>query len=1535
MKKLQRFIIIIFILVSIQTRAQVPQYYQEPTWKPRAILPYDDAINNNFWPSSPKVEVDYNDKDFDEKKLSKVPSPGIYPRVLITPTDVETIKAKIALGDKAPEAFKVMWKRVSKLQSPFYALVTNNDTLGRKLAIELVQKIKNLGPKIDEMNKRSDSENIWTVERSIIASGEPNPPSEIWDLLEYDYLHRWMTTPEREMARSLIAKIIKRRISNFLMVPDHFMINNHEGFGMEYIRLMLLIEGQEGFDQKLFDLAVHKANAMLSWFLDKDGMCYESIKGWLNTSAMVAVGLRDRDLLKHSHLRAKMNYFLAAARWEDNTWHIRDEMRASAFHVIWMMRYYHPTSESMDFLYQSTFTTHPFLNDPSIKWPDPVGICTELLLLYAEDGIKDKNGAKIDWTNQSWIDKLQLPTTWQDSARGYVETRNSWKKADLKLGFVCKQDFFYGGHEGSENNRITLWKDGVNWIQDNNMLATKATFLQNMLTIDGKGLHWPPVAGNWLGVNESNDGLVATGDGKMGYSFTKIMQVHPLAFPSAELPYYKPFAEGNFDLSRDIQVAFQPSTIQYNDGYAHTDYGPWSGETRLVEGYKPFNEVEKAYRTVQFTKGKYPYVIVVDDVQKDKQVHLYEWNISVPVNSDLVDATTPEIVFQNTEPAPNRTGDLIIAANAVKRDSLGKAILKIGDPLCLIRVLWRNTNYGFPVPKLEKFQGYALITIPAIAISPDFKVLIYPFKYGDPIPQTAWNADRTNLSVVIKDQKDNYQFVEGAGERTAIRLERNNKTVLNNQLRPKQPILIVRGKQFNKTDYRYTRFADTIPSYLVNKELAVSFVNPNLNTTIHYTIDGSEPTLQSPQYSKPILINKSVILKAKTFVANWAFADTAYSKLTQAQFVVQKPANGLNQIPAPIQDGLTLKLFEVNTKLYNDKGFFQANKPMLPDLTKYNPSYTLATSGFEIPELTPTKPLIEQVKAFYQFSGWFYANDTGVYTFHVNSCGPVKLDIANQQVLQSTGVFHQQQAIRSGEVILSKGWHPIQLVVCDPLFWNANSLEKMPLTVAYQINDGAEQMIPMASLKTRQIQSVQNTLIKLSPVQNLPLLEPGLNMDIYDRTGKRRDRDFLDIDSAVSFLHKQVNKMEPANTKNNVIAYNGYFHANSTGIYTFQLPYRVGDNVSLGGTQASCQSQLKIGNAYILQRGVYGRNLSGKVYLKEGWYPISFRLGTGSALCNVELPDGQLIQLNAMDLFRPVIVHILAQNNFIEKSSYEFNDSVQLALDFPIEKNQCIKYTLDGRDPSKFGIVYAQPFYINKTTRLSTIVCAQEKRITEIATVLFEKVTYPKAGSLGVLSFNNWDEKNAYFQTNTKFKVWIDPSVKLVKGVEGKAILVNTREFLMPKNVDVNVSRGSVKAGLKVYGLALLENALTVSILIKPNELNAKLFSKEGYNAFGKAYRTVSCNISNGQLFAMGNLLHGGEIKPGIWQHIVLTVSEQKSSLYLNGVLIATAIGTKDIMTDALDFFINTNALIENIQLFDRYLEKDEVDHLFKSIKKD
>jgi hypothetical protein len=276
---------------------------------------------------------------------------------------------------------------------------------------------------------------------------------------------------------------------------------------------------------------------------------------------------------------------------------------------------------------------------------------------------------------------------------------------------------------------------------------------------------------------------------------------------------------------------------------------------------------------------------------------------------------------------------------------------------------------------------------------------------------------------------------------------------------------------------------------------------------------------------------------------------------------------------------------------------------------------------------------------------------------------------------------------------------------------------------------------------------------------------------------------------------------------------------------------------------------------------------------------------------------------------------------------------VQVSLSFPTDQELQIRYTLDGSTPTVTSVLYKEPFNISGSVKLKTAAFKNGKSVTAVALMEFEKVNIPKAGSLGVLSFNTWDGKNAYSQSNAKFKVWIDPSVKLTKGMQDKAIQINTRDFLLPKNVDVNVSRGSVKCGFKIYDLNMLENALTISIWINPNETNGKIFGKDGYNAFGKAYKTVSCSINNGKLFAMGNTLSGGEIKAGVWQQIVLTVSEDNAALYLNGELVASGNGTKDIITDALDFFTSSNVSVDNLQLFDRFLTKDQVKILYHNTK--
>jgi Concanavalin A-like lectin/glucanases superfamily/Fn3 associated len=1537
MKKISCRLFFLFVCLFQQSIAQNKQYYQEPLWQPRAILPYADAINNNFWPASPKVAVDYNDLGFANNRLSKVPAPGIYPRVLITPNDVESIQQKLALGENAPIAFRVMWERVSKSQSPFFALVTKNDELGKKLAKELVQKIKDLLPKIDAMDKRPDRDNLWAVERSIIADGDPDPPSEIWDLLNYDYLHQWMTADECELARNVIERITKNRISNFLMVPDHFMINNHEGFGMEYIRLMLLIEGQKGFDQKLFDLAVHKVNAMLDWYLDKDGMCYESIKGWLNISAFISVGLRDRALLKHSHLMAKMHFFQAATRWEDGSWKIRDEMRASAFHVIWMMHYYHPNDESIDFLYQSTFSTHPFLTDASVRWPDPVGIAMELLLLYADNGMVNQSGQPTNWNDQVNIDKLHLPLTWQDSARGYVDVRNSWRKDDLHVGFVCKQDFFYGGHEGSENNRLTLWKDGVNWIQDNNMLATKATFLQNMLTVDGMGCHWPPAPGNWLGVQETKDGLVAAGDGKIGFSYTKVMQVHPLAFPSAKIPYYAPFSEGNFDLSRDLQIAFQPSTIKWNDGYAHTDYGPWSGETRLVESYKPFNVMEQAYRTVQVAKGNYPYVLVMDDAKKDNNMHQFEWNISVPIDAELVEVSTPEVVFQNTEPSPNRVDDIILSKGTPPKDpKTGKYILKKGDPLCLIRVLWRNTDYGFPIPKLEKFQGYSLVTVPARTVSPEFRILIYPYRFGDPLPQTNWNKNRTQLTVQIKEQNDVYDLAQTEGGRTVLSMKRNARKVLQSEAKPARPVLMVRNAKFKQSDLRYTLDENKVPVYLVNNNLEVQFEYPVGSSQIRYTLDGTDPSINAELYNKPILISKSSVIKARVFDTEWQQGSNV-SELLQAKFIVKKPAIGLAEISANFKPGVNIAVYEINTKMFNDKGFFEASKIMMPDLKNYKPIFNCVSNSIEIPLVTPEQPLEQQCKGFYRYTGYFFAKEKGVYTFDVNSCGPITLEIANESVIAATGIFHQQQAHRKGEVVLDKGWHPIALIICDPLFWNINSLDKMPIALSYQIDGRESQTLSGTALFCLPESHHQKTEVSekwMEPIANLPILEPGLDMQVFDRTGKRRDTDFLDIDGLTPILSERVNTMESTSSRNTIRTFSGYFYVTTTGAYGFELPIRNGENAGLGATQASCRNQLKIGDLFVLQRGVYGRNLTGKINLKQGWHSISLRYGTGEATCKMNLPDGQTIDLNEKNIFRPAMVSVLPNNVLSQKNIYEMYASIHVKLSFPQDSLAEIRYTIDGTMPNKNASLYKRELSIEKTSKLLAVAFKNGQQVTVPVIRQFNLVSIPELRSLGSNNFTTWDGKSRNYPVNAKYKIWISPLSTITDGMHGKAIKMQSEESAMPI-VDVNVSRAAgTKPEFKVYNIQMRENALTVAIWFKTNEANGKLFGKDGYNAIGKAYRTFSCSINNGKLQASPNHLSGGQLAMNEWQFVVLTANENKMELYLNGQKVASAEGTKDLTTDALDFFTGYHAAVDNLQMFDRLLDAEEVKKLYEFGKK-
>jgi hexosaminidase len=77
-----------------------------------------------------------------------------------------------------------------------------------------------------------------------------------------------------------------------------------------------------------------------------------------------------------------------------------------------------------------------------------------------------------------------------------------------------------------------------------------------------------------------------------------------------------------------------------------------------------------------------------------------------------------------------------------------------------------------------------------------------------------------------------------------------------------------RGFDQKGLNYSPGNFTVNIKPFSQNGQLKVALFSEALNGEIHYTTDGSEPTLQSLKYEQPIEINSSVELKASTVVNN-------------------------------------------------------------------------------------------------------------------------------------------------------------------------------------------------------------------------------------------------------------------------------------------------------------------------------------------------------------------------------------------------------------------------------------------------------------------------------------------------------------------------------------------------------------------------------------------------------------------------------------------------------------------------------------------
>ena len=220
-----------------------------------------------------------------------------------------------------------------------------------------------------------------------------------------------------------------------------------------------------------------------------------------------------------------------------------------------------------------------------------------------------------------------------------------------------------------------------------------------------------------------------------------------------------------------------------------------------------------------------------------------------------------------------------------------------------------------------------------------------------------------------------------------------------------------RGVTADSAPYSFTKEAVvSIPYVDKDLNLFMDSVMVNLATatavaTVHYTLDGSEPTQQSPVFNAPLVLKNTTQINAKAFKDGFQPSSTLSIQATKA--VLNRGKIILDHQP---KNGTTYKYYEGHFQKVADmqqKHFVEKGIVSEPSLEKARQEDHY---GFE-------------------FSGLIDVPEDGVYTFQTRSDDGSVLYIDQTLEVDNDGSHAAIPA--TGSIALKKGWHSYRLLYIE------------------------------------------------------------------------------------------------------------------------------------------------------------------------------------------------------------------------------------------------------------------------------------------------------------------------------------------------------------------------------------------------------------------------------------------------------------------------------------------------------------------------
>jgi len=805
-------------------------------------LSADDILNGKYpFPPSPSVEAHDDFSGFAKDRLSPVPAPGIHPRILFSPEDLPALRARLrdtevgrkltlrfhqrlaaAIGKPGTQgnlfyealatgnvaaATKILNENhgvlpgIGHYQPYIYALamesfddLLNDDQVrGRRVATAIATWAKIIDPVIDSIDKQPMYDD---VSRAFAPkSNDWTNSISIRDLVgyhvlgyAYDFAYNFMTPAQRDQVRHEISRVTYGRLWMGARLPHHFRNWNWIAIGLSQPLLALAIEGEPGYDPRVYKLGVQIARDYLTYAISPTGESTEAV-GYTNfgfvwaTPFWVAAARRGEDFLVQSHNRHMIDWYLQTEEPYGRVWQSHGDGGDSG-PSIWnmsMWKYFYPNDPTVDHLWQDTLfaDNKDQLKDATFHIVEP--------MIFAADPGKDAANRPLDSTPA----KLNAPLAMFDPVRSSVNARNNWAPDATSIEFECRTDSVGPSHEHADRGNFTLSAMGRQWAKES--FRSIESRHHNVILIDGLGQGYWPGPGRWDGYRDNGWALMAAADAKPAYDTWWPKEVVTEAPDWERYQYFrwatfldqeKIFTE-NYDTKTAVRDP-RPSVVAHFKDFQATGPRMWDEDTWPLAF--PHNPVQRAFRTVTFVRGDKPYLLVTDDIQKDAGERLYEWLMMTGTNTDIVSI---------------EGNNILLADATAPRNAEGLIKPKKGDRELLVRVLdiaaaaHPHDYQARPSFRLETFEkkdtndgdgvGYGMgrsfgtdrrLVVATRAAAPNFKILLLPTRAGDPLPVTAWNADHTQLTITLDGHTDTFTFTMGTDGRNRIVASRPGQPTL-------------------------------------------------------------------------------------------------------------------------------------------------------------------------------------------------------------------------------------------------------------------------------------------------------------------------------------------------------------------------------------------------------------------------------------------------------------------------------------------------------------------------------------------------------------------------------------------------------------------------------------------------------------------------------------------------------------------------------------------------------------------------------------